>query len=255
MEAPRSLLRLNHFLARAGVSSRRAADGLIASGAVAVNGAVVTELGTKVDSVKDSVLVDGVRVRLGRRHVYIALNKPCDCITTAADERGRRTALDLVDCGDRVFPVGRLDRNTTGLLLLTNDGELARRLMHPGYGVPRVYLVRLDRPLTPAERTKLELGVFIEPGVRVACSILRVAPGDESVEILLHEGKYHEVRRIFASLGREVKRLHRVSYAGITVGGLARGEWRYLRSEEVARLRAAVHLVEKPATRRVMPNE
>ncbi|MGC8897016.1 MAG: pseudouridine synthase [Bacteroidota bacterium] len=238
-------IRLNRYLSLAGVASRRKADELIASGAVLVNGEVVRKVGTKVNVQSDVVTVHGKHLKIQPGGVYIVINKPKDCITTTSDESAygrRRTVLDLVHVPARVFPVGRLDRNTTGALLLTNDGDLAYRLMHPKYQIPRAYKVLLDRPLTEAERSQLVRGLEIEPGVRASCALFPSQNDPHEYGVVLREGRYHEVRLLFEKLGRVVKRLSRVAYANITTEGLKRGEWRYLTPQEVAELKAMVNI-------------
>jgi 23S rRNA pseudouridine2605 synthase len=236
-------MRLNKVIADAGVASRRAADAMIADGRVRINGRVVTELGTKVGP-NDEVKVDGKIIGLPERHVYILLNKPKDTITTTSDERGRRTVLDLVDQQERLYPVGRLDRHTTGALLLTNDGDLAHRLMHPRYGVQRFYEVELDHPLAFADAKTIARGdVDLGGGdVTGACELFVDDRDRRIVTIVLREGKNREVRRLFEAFGYEVKKLNRRAYAGLTTRGLARGDWRHLDRSEVAALRRLVNL-------------
>jgi pseudouridine synthase len=230
--------RLNKYLAHCGVASRRTADELIRQGRVQINGKTVTELGTKIHPDTDTVTVDGERIRLPEKHTYILLNKPKDCITTASDERGRRTVLDLVPDSVRFFPVGRLDRNTTGVLLLTNDGDLAHRLMHPRYGVEKAYIARLDKPLEEKDRKRLLRGVRIE-GKPAKAEEVTVIEGSKRREIgiVLHEGRNKQVHRMFEAIRYDVKSLDRVAYAGLTHAGLQKGEWRYLTKREVAALR------------------
>ena len=231
-------LRLNRFLALAGIGSRRKNDELILSGVVRVNGAVVTDLGVKVNTSRDRVSVNGNPVALSQKMVYILLNKPKDCITTAKDERGRTTVLDYVRPGQRVFPVGRLDRNTTGVLLLTNDGDLAHALMHPSFEIERVYHVGLDEPVSDAEAQKIRRGVRLEDGFARASS-LTIVPGSRRQELMLTlgEGRNREVRRMMEALGKKVKKLDRVSYAGLTTQGVSRGRWRYLHPREIDALK------------------
>lgn len=235
-------IRLNKFLAEAGVASRRASDGLITEGRVQVNGRVVTELGVRVLAT-DRVAVDGMQIGDPERHVYILLNKPKDTITTTKDEHDRRTVLDLVEHRSRIYPVGRLDRHTTGVLLLTNDGDLANRLMHPRYGVERQYEVTLDKPLEFRDAKKIAAGVELENGdVTQECELTVDDRDRHFVGIILKEGKNREVRRLFEHFGYEVTRLHRSVYAGMTVRGLARGEWRNLDRREISALRRLVEL-------------
>ncbi len=233
-------VRLNRFLAEAGVCSRRNADALIAEGRVTVNGAKA-QLGTQV-APADTVMVDGKAVRHRFRHTYIILNKPKDCVTTASDERGRTTVIDIVGHRERIFPVGRLDRNSTGVLLLMTDGDLAHRLMHPRYGVEKTYLVHLDAPITRPSVKQLEEGIVLD-GEKTAPVKIEVNPRDASeLTVTMHEGRNRQVRRMFEALGMLVKKLDRVVYAGLTAKGLPRGGWRPLTNAEVAKLRKLVKL-------------
>ncbi len=218
---------------------------MISAGRVKVNGRVIRELGTKIDPTKDKVDVDGRGVRTVARLVYIILNKPKDAVTTVHDEKGRRGVLDVVKVRERVYPVGRLDRNTTGVLLLTNDGELANRLMHPKHGVLKVYKATLDRPIRERELAKLKKGVMIDSSVTVPDDIY-VLPESSGMEvgISVHEGKHHLVKRIFESIEIRVLQLDRYSYAGLNHHGLQRGGWRNLTRKEVSGLRKLVGLTD-----------
>jgi pseudouridine synthase len=229
-------------IADAGIASRRTADEMIAEGRVKVNGRVVTELGTRITS-NDRVMVDGKLISDPERHVYILLNKPKDTITTTSDERGRRTVMDLIDTRERIYPVGRLDRNTTGVLLLTNDGDLANRLMHPRHGVARLYDVVLDKPLELRDARAITAGVELENGDKTQpCEIDMEDRDRQHLRITLYEGKNREVRRLFEHFGYEVTRLDRKLYAGLSARGLARGEWRRLERKEISSLRRLVDL-------------
>ncbi|MFZ4621360.1 MAG: pseudouridine synthase [Bacteroidota bacterium] len=223
-----------------GVASRRAAEEMIANGEVEMNGVVVKELGTKVNPTSDVVKVNGQTYTLAQKLVYIVMNKPKDFITTASDEKGRRTVLDLVNSRERIYPVGRLDRQTTGVLLLTNDGMLANKLMHPSSEVIKTYHVSLDKGLDTVHAGKLASGVFLEDG-KTAPAELEIIPGTKSREIIIHihEGKNRQVRRMFESFGYEIDRLHRVEYAGLNVQGLQRGMWRYCTDGEIKKLKQA----------------
>jgi 23S rRNA pseudouridine2605 synthase len=233
------LVRLNKYIANSGVCSRREADVLIASGAISINGKIVSELGTKVKPT-DVVLYNGEKLKAEKK-VYVLLNKPKDFITTANDPQGRRTVLDLVrNAGDqRLFPVGRLDRNTTGLLLMTNDGELTKKLTHPKHGVRKLYHVELDKPLTKADMETIAAGVEIEGEKVVPDEIAYTGrEGNKShIGIELHSGQNRVVRRIFESLEYQVVRLDRVTFAGLTKKDLPRGHWRYLTDREVSFLK------------------
>lgn len=234
-------VRLNKFLADAGIASRRHADELIAKGVVKVNGKVITELGTKVVPA-DLITVEGEPVSYNKHLTYIVLNKPKDYITTTNDDQGRKTVMDLIPITQRLYPVGRLDRNTTGCLLITNDGDLSTRLMHPKYQVEREYVVGLDKKLRPAHAMQISQGVELDDGVTGESEIVINPDDHHEVVMLLREGRNREVRRIFEHFDYEVLRLHRRRYATITVSGLSRGEYRHLTREEVRHLRALVGL-------------
>ena len=241
---PDGPVRLNKFLARAGVGSRREADAVIASGRVRVNGEVTVEMGVQV-SPDDRVEVDGQPIR-PTDLAYILLNKPTDTITTVTDDRGRRTVMDLVAIPDRIksalFPVGRLDRQTTGALLLTTDGDLAHRLMHPSYGAVKLYLVTVNEPLTKPDLDKLRHGVELEDGLATADHVAFVGDDKRDVGLQLHEGRNRQVRRMMEALDRRVVALDRIGYAGLDLDGLRRGRWRRLEPHEVNALRRSVKL-------------
>lgn len=233
-----SLIRLNKYIANSGACSRRDADIYIASGNVRVNGEVITEMGYKVKP-GDTVVFDGKRITPEKKE-YVLLNKPKGFITTTRDEKGRRTVMDLVSgaSGARLLPVGRLDRNTTGLLLFTNDGELAKKLTHPKYGIRKIYHVSLNRNLHYEDLQKIEEGLQLEDGpVRVdEISYIDNASKSE-VGIKLHSGKNRIIRRIFESLNYEVIKLDRVIFAGLDKKKLPRGHWRPLTRQEVINLK------------------
>jgi 23S rRNA pseudouridine2605 synthase len=226
-------MRLNAYLARAGVASRRKADELIKAGRVTVNGEP-GQLNTFVER-RDRVEVDGERVT-PQQLAYVLLHKPAGVVTTASDPQGRPTVVDLVDLPERVVPVGRLDVETTGALLLTNDGPLAHRLAHPRYGVEKVYVANVEgRPDERALRALSE-GVELEDGLSAPATVLCLAPS--KVELTLHEGRNRQVRRMLEAVGHPVIRLHRSVYAGLTLEGLEPGAWRELEPSEVERLRS-----------------
>ena len=235
---PNEPIRLNKFLANAGVCSRREADEFITAGVVSVNGQVVTELGTKIkrgDEVKFHEQVVNIE-----RKIYVLLNKPKDTVTTSDDPLARRTVMDLVKdaCTERIYPVGRLDRNTTGVLLLTNDGDLASKLTHPKYLKKKIYHVHLDKNLTQADMEQIAAGIQLDDGEIHADAISYTDEAKKNdVGIEIHSGKNRIVRRIFESLGYKVVKLDRVYFAGLTKKGLRRGEWRYLTEAEVNHLR------------------
>jgi 23S rRNA pseudouridine2605 synthase len=234
-------VRLNKLLAQRGVGARRKCDALIQQGAVQVNGRIVREPGTQVDPARDRVTVNDRPLAGPTAHRYFVLNKPVGVITTLEDPEGRRTIREFLPPGPRLFPVGRLDADTSGLLVLTNDGELAHHLMHPRYGVTKVYRVRLDDVPTPAAIRRLEEGVEFEPGVRSAPARVRLLsdePGDALLQIALHEGRYRQVRRMCEAVGLHVRALHRSAYGPVRLGPVPRGMWRELSDDEVRRLRA-----------------
>jgi len=239
---PNEPLRLNKFLANAGVCSRREADEFIQAGVVTVNGEVVTELGTKILRT-DEVRFHDQPVNLEKK-VYVLLNKPKDYVTTSDDPQQRKTVMDLVKnaCPERIYPVGRLDRNTTGVLLLTNDGDLASKLTHPKYLKKKIYHVYLDKNVTAHDLTQIAEGIQLEDGEIKADDVQYADAVDKKqVGIEIHSGKNRIVRRIFESLGYKVLKLDRVQFAGLTKKNLRRGDWRYLTEEEVDRLRMGAY--------------
>ena len=239
---PNEPIRLNKFLANAGVCSRREADEFIQAGVVTVNGEVVTELGTKVMRT-DEVRFHDQPVSLEKK-VYVLLNKPKDYVTTSDDPQQRKTVMDLVKnaCPERIYPVGRLDRNTTGVLLLTNDGDLASKLTHPKFLKKKIYHVHLDKNVTAHDMQQIAEGITLEDGEIKADAIEYASDTDKKqVGIEIHSGKNRIVRRIFESLGYKVTKLDRVQFAGLTKKNVRRGDWRYLTEEEVDRLRMGAY--------------
>ena len=238
---PNEPIRLNKFLANAGVCSRREADEFIQAGVVSVNGEVVNELGTKVKR-SDEVKFHDQVVSLEKK-VYVLLNKPKDYVTTSDDPQQRKTVMDLVKdaCPERIYPVGRLDRNTTGVLLLTNDGDLASKLTHPKFLKKKVYHAFLDKPVAAADMQKIAEGIELEDGEIHADAIEYADDRDKSqVGIEIHSGKNRIVRRIFESLGYRVTKLDRVQFVGLTKKNLRRGDWRFLTEQEVEMLRSGM---------------
>lgn len=235
---PEEEMRLNKYLAEAGVASRRKADELISEGVVRVNRKVVTKLGSKVNPQRDEVSVRGTPVYIEAQLFYILLNKPKDCITTTSDEKNRRTVMDLLPAEMHVYPVGRLDRNTTGALLLTNDGDLTNKLMHPRFKAPKSYVAELDGRIKPQHVERLRAGVQLDDGKTAPCEAEVLDPPNATVVgLVLHEGRNRQVRRMFETLGYDVRKLDRVAYAGLTLRGLKRGSWRYLEESEVGYLK------------------
>jgi len=231
---PEAPIRLNKFLANAGVCSRRDADKYITAGVVTVNGEIITELGTKIKR-NDVVRFNNEPVSIEKK-VYVLLNKPKDYVTTSDDPQNRKTVMELVRniCHERIYPVGRLDRNTTGVLLLTNDGELASKLTHPKYKKKKIYHVYLDRKVTAADMKQIANGIMLDDGEVHADAIEYASQTDKKqVGIEIHSGRNRIVRRIFESLGYHVTKLDRVYFAGLTKKNLRRGQWRFLSQEEV----------------------
>jgi len=236
------LIRLNRYISNAGICSRRKADELIIAGVVAVNGVVVSELGHKVDPMKDEIRYNGETLKR-EKMVYVLLNKPKDYITTTEDPQERRTVMHLVEKAsrERIYPIGRLDRNTTGLLLMTNDGDLADKLSHPRNNIVKLYQVELNKSLTQGDLNKISFGLELEDGLIKPDSISYVAGGSKrEIGIQIHSGKNRIVRRIFEHLGYEVVKLDRAVYANLTKKDLPRGRWRYLEESEVVQLK---HLI------------
>lgn len=236
---PGSQIPLNKFVAHAGICSRRDAAALVKSGNVVVNGQLITEPGFKVTN-KDEVHVHGKKITMSRNFVYILLNKPKDFLTTTDDPQGRKTVMDIVKpaTNERVYPIGRLDRNTTGVLLLTNDGELAQKLSHPSYEVKKIYEVKLDKPLTKKDFDTLLAGITLEDGIVSPDSLAYADSKDKSViGIEIHNGRNRIVRRMFEHLGYDVRNLDRVMYAQLTKKNVERGKWRFLSEKEVRLLK------------------
>ncbi len=231
-------IRLNRFLAQSGVSSRREADEFIKAGVVSVNGVIVTELGTKVMPT-DEVKFNDSRIQ-GEKRVYLVLNKPKGYVTSLDDPHADKTVMDLINnaCSERIYPVGRLDKNSVGLLLFTNDGDLTKQLTHPSHKKKKIYQVSLDKPLTRADMDSIAEGITLEDGDIYADEISYVSEGKDEVGIEIHSGRNRIVRRIFEHLGYSVQKLDRVYFAGLTKKNLKRGQWRFLTPEEVERLKS-----------------
>ena len=235
-------IRLNKYIANSGICSRRDADILIETGAVTVNGKIVTELGTKIMPTDEVRYQDKILQR--EKPVYVLLNKPKDFITTMEDERGRKHVMNLVAnaCKERIYPVGRLDRNTTGLLLFTNDGEMAKKLTHPKHGIKKIYHVELNRAFSGADFEKLRDGIELEDGFIKPDEVeyVNVQSNKRELGITIHSGKNRVVRRVFETLGYEIEKLDRVYFAGLTKKDLPRGSWRILSQKEINMLKMSV---------------
>ena len=234
-------IRLNRFLAQSGICSRREADDFITAGLVSVNGVIVTELGTKVKPT-DEVKFNDERIQ-GEKKVYLVLNKPKGYVTSLDDPHAEKVVMDLVKnaCTERIYPVGRLDKNSLGLLLFTNDGDLTKTLTHPSYRKKKIYQVSLDKPLTRADMDRLAEGITLEDGEIFADEISYLKDNKQEVGIEIHSGRNRIVRRMFEFLGYTVTKLDRVYYAGLTKKNLKRGAWRFLTKEEVQRLKAGLY--------------
>lgn len=235
---PQGAIRLNRFIANSGICSRREADDLITAGVISVNGKIVSELGTKVNP-EDEVRFNGEVIK-GEKKVYILMNKPKGYVTSVDDPHSDKTVMDLLKgaCNERVYPVGRLDKNSVGVLLFTNDGELTRKLTHPSYNKRKIYQVTLDKPLTEANMSKIAEGITLEDGPIFADEISYVNDSRREVGIEIHSGRNRIVRRIFESLGYSVQKLDRVYFAGLTKKKLKRGAWRFLTPKEVSILKS-----------------
>lgn len=244
-----NLVRLNKFISSNGFSSRRKVDELIEQGRVTVNGNTIVELGFKINPETDRVALDGENIKVSSKKIYIILNKPDGVVTTVADDKHRTTVIDLIGIREKIFPVGRLDYNTTGLLLLTNDGELANRLMHPKGEVYKTYFVKLSKPLEEKHRIKLTGGIKLE-GKRTAPAKIRLqGKNRQDLYISIYEGRNRQVRNMFEHYGYFVRSLDRVEYAGLKLDGLKSGKWRYLNAVEIKNLNSLVqNLSDKPAS-------
>ena len=230
-------IRINKFIATGSTYARRKADELILEGRVTINGVSIHEPGYQIDPDKDKVHLDGELIRVNVKKVYIILFKPEKIITSVSDEKRRTTVIDIIKSNERIFPVGRLDYDTSGLLLLTNDGEFANKLMHPKFKVDKKYIVKLSKPLEEKHRIKIESGIVLE-GKRTSKSKIEFpVRGDYStVKITLHEGRNHQVKNMFEHYGYFVRKLHRSDYGKLNLKGLKPGEWRYLTAKETESL-------------------
>jgi pseudouridine synthase len=236
-------IRLNKFLAQAGVASRREVDKMIAEGRIKVNGQVVQVLGYKIDDEKDRVDVEGRRVEKEEELVYLVINKPPGYLVTLKDNFQRPTILQLLpSLRKRVFPVGRLDYDSSGLLLLTNDGELAYRLTHPRFKVPKVYLVKVKGEPVPSELTRLEKGIYLDDKKTAPAKIVQIGgdPKKRLLKVEIYEGRKREVKRMFQAIGHKVLQLQRVNFGGLGLGSLKMGKWRFLTRKEIDSLKKQV---------------
>ena len=239
------MMRLNRYLASCGIASRRASEKFITAGLVKINGKVVTDLSAQVNEAKDKVSVEGKPVSFTVKKVYIMLNKPKGYVTTASDEHGRKTVFELLKTRERVFPIGRLDLKSEGLLLFTNDGELAHRLMHPAFKVNKIYRVRLDRNFNPDDLSFLENGIELDGEMTSPCKARFYTEALDRMELKIHEGKKNQVRRMYEALGYDVKALKRVRYGPLVLQDLERGQARPLSPTEIRDLKRAAGLMKK----------
>jgi 23S rRNA pseudouridine2605 synthase len=237
------MIRLNKFLAQAGIASRRKSDDLILAGHIKVNGEIVNHVGVVIDEEKDVVEFKGKVVSLKKDFIYVVLNKPEEVISSTKDEFRRQTVVGMVSFPERIYPIGRLDYDTSGVLLLTNDGELTNRLLHPSYKVTKIYRVLINRIIKPVDLHHLQQGVMLEDQMTQPCKIREIRKmGDQSyLEIEIKEGRNRQIRKMFALFKYHVEELERISFAGITAQGLRKGEWRYLSQSEVSMLKKEVN--------------
>jgi len=233
------MIRLNRFMAQSGVAARRKCDELIIQGKVKVNGEVVSELGTVIDEEHDTIEFNGKILSKPSEYTYILLNKPADVITSVDDKHRRKTVVELVETAKRIYPVGRLDYNTTGVLLLTDDGDLTNKLLHPRFKSPKIYTVLLDKKLRPIDLHHLQKGIELDGYKTQPCKIREIRTVDNCsfLEVELREGRKRQIRLMFEQFNYVVEELDRITFAGLTYKGLKRGQWRYLTEEEVEGLK------------------
>lgn len=233
-------MRLNKYIAECGVASRRGADGLIEEGRIKVNGKSVTQPGTVIDEDNDTVLLDGKKIERVRRSIYLMLNKPKGCVSTVKDDKGRKTVLDYIEIKDkRLFPIGRLDYDSEGLLLLTNDGDLAFKLTHPSHDIPKTYIAKVEGEVPESDLAVLRKGIVLD-GIqthRAKIKLLEYTEGISRLEVTIYEGRNRQVRRMFESIGKQVVFLKRTGIGDLRLGGLSRGTYRYLTEKEIQLLK------------------
>ena len=230
-------MRINKYLAACGFGSRRSVEALVTDGHVKINGKHISDLSVQVNEKKDTVYVDSKKAMLPKHDIYILLNKPRGYITTTRDERGRKCVLDLVNTDQRIFPVGRLDAQSEGLLLLTNDGEMANKLMHPRYKFSKIYRVKLNRPFNQDDLYPITQGIELEDGITAPAKARWYTDEPDRIELEIKEGRNRQIRRMFEALGYTVKNLKRISYGPLTLSDIKRGEWRYLKPNEIRELK------------------
>lgn len=236
-------IRLNRYLALCGIASRRKSEAFIKAGRVKVNGKLVNDLATIINPDTDSITLDNITYKPVEQFVYILLNKPEGVVTSAADEHQRKTVIDLIPISTRIFPVGRLDMDAEGVLLLTNDGELAYYLTHPKFEIKKTYIARLNKAFSKEDLNKFATGIQLEDGMTAPCEV-RIMGNEKTsqrIKITLHEGRKRQVKRMFQALGYRVRKLRRISFAGLSVREIKPGEWRYLTDHELSRLQKLRH--------------
>jgi 23S rRNA pseudouridine2605 synthase len=231
--------RLNKYLASAGIGSRRKCDDYILAGRVIVNGDIVRKLGVKIDIDHDEVKFDGKKIEVKEKLLYIMLNKPEGIVTTAQDEYDRKNVVDMIPIDERIYPVGRLDQDSTGLIFLTNDGDLANKLIHPRYKIPKTYHVLVNKIMNPKDIYNFERGLMLDDKMTSPCKLseIRIVDNCSFMEVILSEGRNRQIRRMFALLDYEVEKLDRIAFGPLTTAGLKRGEWRYLTAEEITKIK------------------
>jgi 23S rRNA pseudouridine2605 synthase len=246
------MMRLNKYLSLAGIASRRRCDDLIMAGLIRVNGKMIDQVGVCIDEKKDRVEYQGQPVTLPDEFIYVILNKPKGVLTTARDQYDRKTVLDLIHVNKRIYPVGRLDSDTSGLLLVTNDGLMTNALIHPRYKIPKKYHVVLDKKLRPVSQYAFEHGLELDGQKTAPCKLaeIRVIDNASLVEVELHEGRNRQIRRMFELLGYRVRRLERISFGPLNLSGLRRGEWRFLTKKEIDLLKKYILSVASPTSSR-----
>jgi len=234
------MIRLNKYLASAGIGSRRKCDDYIVEGKVSVNGKVVQSRGIRIDELNDIVTFEGNEVKIKKDFLYVILNKPKGIITSASDEYDRNTVVDLIPLEERIFPIGRLDQDTTGLLILTNDGELTNRLIHPKYKIQKTYHVLLNKIIHPKDIYHFERGIILDGKKTAPCKLseIRIIDNCSFLEVILYEGRKRQIRRMFDELGYVVVELDRIAFGPLTLAGIKRGEWRYLYRSEIEKLKS-----------------
>ena len=237
-----NLTRINKFISSNGILSRRKADEFVLQGRITINGITISEPGFKVNPDTDKIRIDGELIKISNKKVYILLNKPLRTICSVSDEKHRMTVLDLIKIPEKIFPIGRLDYETSGLLLLTNDGEFANQMMHPAFNIYKTYSVKISKPLEEKHKIKLTTGIMIDGIKTEPCKIRFDHPKDkQKITISIHEGRNKQVRKMFEKFGYHVRSLHRIEYGNLNLGTLKAGKWRFLNSKEIESLKKLIN--------------